>query len=116
MEKSDMMRININRKSDTPIYMQIKNQIRDMITFGELPAGHVLPPERILSELLNVNRTTIVKAYHELKTDGLVQARVGKGTIVAVKPFNGRFNNIRLPAGTGLYCTSLLKARRYRDT
>ena len=90
-----MMRININRKSDTPIYMQIKNQIRDMITFGELPAGHVLPPERILSELLNVNRTTIVKAYHELKTDGLVQARVGKGTIVAVKPFNGRFNNIR---------------------
>ncbi|MEA4848499.1 MAG: PLP-dependent aminotransferase family protein [Clostridiaceae bacterium] len=94
-EKSDMMRININRSSDTPIYMQIKNQIRDMIISGELPAGHILLPERVLSELINVNRTTVVNAYHELKADGLAEARVGKGTIVTVKPFKGRFNNIR---------------------
>ena len=66
-----------------------------MIISGELPAGHILPPERILSELLNVNRTTVAKAYHELKADGLVLSRVGKGTMVAVKSFKGRFNNIR---------------------
>lgn len=90
-----MMRVSINRNSDTPIYLQIKNQIRDMIISGELPAGHILPPERILSALLNVNRATVVKAYHELKSDGLAEARVGKGTMVAVKPFQGRFKNIR---------------------
>lgn len=89
------MRININRNSDTPIYLQIKNQIRDMVISGELPGDHTLPPERMLSELLNVNRTTVVKAYHELKSDGLVEAHVGRGTIVTAKPFNGRFDNIR---------------------
>ena len=105
-----MMLVNINRNSDTPIYLQIKNQIRDMIISGELPAGHILPPERILSELLNVNRTTVVKAYHELKSDGLVQARVGKGTMVAAKPFKGRFNNCLLytsDAADDLLCVDL---------
>ena len=68
------MRININRNSDTPIYLQIKNQIRDMIISGELPAGCILPPERSLSELLNVNRSTVVKVYHELKSDSLVES------------------------------------------
>ncbi|HWQ30711.1 MAG TPA: PLP-dependent aminotransferase family protein, partial [Negativicutes bacterium] len=82
----DMMRININRNSDTPVYMQIKNQLRDMIISGELPSGHTLPPERSLCEMLGVNRTTVVKAYHELKADGLAEARVGRGTIVASKP------------------------------
>jgi len=104
-----MMRVSINRNSDTPIYLQVKNQIRDMIISGELPAGHILPPERILSELLDVNRTTIVKAYHELKSDGLVQARVGKGTIVAVKPFQGRFNGRSRKVGftSGAACRSM---------
>jgi DNA-binding GntR family transcriptional regulator len=85
LEKSDMIRINLNRNSDTPIYMQIKNQLRDMIVSGKLPAGHVLPPERNLSEQLKVNRATVVKAYHELKSDGLAEARVGKGTVVAAR-------------------------------
>lgn len=89
------MRININRNSDTPIYLQIKNQIRDMIISGELPAGFILPPERSLSEQLNVNRATVVKAYHELKSDNLAEAHVGRGTIVAAKPLKGRFTNIR---------------------
>lgn len=89
------MRITINRSSDTPIYLQIKNQIRDMINAGELPKGYILPPERSLSELLKVNRSTVVKAYSGLKSEGLVEARVGKGTIVSVKPFKGRFDNIR---------------------
>lgn len=89
------MRININRNSDTPVYLQIKNQLRDMIISGELPAGHILPPERSLCGLLNVNRTTVVKAYSELKSDGLVEAHVGRGTIVATKPAKERCNNIR---------------------
>lgn len=88
------MRININRNSDTPVYLQIKNQLRDMIISGELPTGHTLPPERALGELLDVNRTTVVKAYHELKSDGLVEARVGRGTIVASKPSKERFSSI----------------------
>lgn len=79
------MRININRNSDTPVYLQIKNQLRDMIISGQLPPGHILPTERSLCQLLEVNRTTVVKAYHELKADGLAEARVGRGTSVSAR-------------------------------
>lgn len=89
------MRININRNSDTPVYMQIKNQLRDMIISGELPPGHALPPERSLCEQLAVNRTTVVKAYYELKADGLAEARVGRGTMVASKPGRDNTGSIR---------------------
>lgn len=76
------MRIIINRNADTPVYLQIKNQLRDMIFSGELPAGSLLAPERTLAGELGVNRSTVVKAYQELKADGLVDSQVGKGTIV----------------------------------
>ncbi|MBA1336836.1 MAG: Transcriptional regulator, GntR family [Firmicutes bacterium] len=40
------MRITINRNVKTPIYLQIKNQIRDKILSKELPESFILPPER----------------------------------------------------------------------
>lgn len=76
------MHIEINRDSKTPIYIQIKKQISSMIMSSVLPANFVLPSERILSEELKVNRSTIIKAYMELKADGLVESYVGKGTVV----------------------------------
>jgi DNA-binding transcriptional MocR family regulator len=41
-----------------------------------------LTPERRLAALLDVNRTTIVNAYRELASEGLVSGHVGRGTIV----------------------------------
>lgn len=76
------MDILINRESKTPIYLQIKKQLENMITTGKLPANFILPAERILSEKLHVNRSTIIKAYMELKTEGLAESRVGSGTVV----------------------------------
>ncbi|HWR42151.1 winged helix-turn-helix domain-containing protein [Sporomusa sp.] len=76
------MRISINRNADTPVYLQIKNQLRDMIFSGVLPADFLLPPERSLAKTLEVNRSTVIKAYQELKADGLVGSHVGKGTVV----------------------------------
>jgi DNA-binding transcriptional regulator YhcF (GntR family) len=61
--KSDLMRISLNRNADTPVYLQIKNQIRDMIFSGMLPESFSLPPERNLAKTLGVNRSTVIKAY-----------------------------------------------------
>lgn len=72
----------IDRASKTPIYMQIKKQIESMIATGKLPANFILPAERVLGEKLHVNRSTIIKAYMELKAEGLVESRVGSGTVV----------------------------------
>lgn len=76
------MQIKIDRNSQTPIYIQIRNQVRAMIFDGRLLPGSVLPPERKLAESLGVNRSTVLAAYRELKADGLVDSHVGRGTIV----------------------------------
>ena len=62
--------------------MQIFQQIRKQILSGELVQGYQLPPERKLAQSLNVNRTTVLNAYRELKAEGLVGSRVGQGTVV----------------------------------
>lgn len=76
------MNITINRESATPVYLQIANQIKGQILSGNLPAGFILPPERKLAELKKISRTTVIKAYEELKALGLVDAQTGRGTVV----------------------------------
>jgi DNA-binding transcriptional MocR family regulator len=49
---------------------------------GEIPDGQRLPSERQLAERLGVNRTTVLNALEQLKSEGLVDARVGSGTVV----------------------------------
>ncbi|SFG55734.1 DNA-binding transcriptional regulator, MocR family, contains an aminotransferase domain [Desulfotomaculum arcticum] len=80
------MRVIINREADTRVYIQIFEQVRRQILSGELLPGFRLPPERKLAESLGVNRTTVLNAYRELKAEGLVGSRVGKGTIVLSYP------------------------------
>lgn len=74
--------IAIDRQSDVPLYQQIVQQIRHLITSGSLAGGFRLPPERRLAQILGVNRSTILNAYRELKANGLLEARVGRGTSV----------------------------------
>lgn len=81
-KERDNMHIEINRNSKTPLYIQIKSQLRNMIISGVLPADFILPSERTLCEELKVNRSTVIKAYSELKEEGFVEAYVGKGTVI----------------------------------
>jgi len=66
-----------------PIYRQIAEGIRRQILSGDLTPGQRLPPERELAVHLNVNRSTVVSAYDELAAEGLVEGRVGSGTVVS---------------------------------
>ena len=72
------MQITIDRTSPIPIYLQIRNQVREMIVSGMLPAGFRLPPERKLAESLGVNRSTVVSAYRELEADGMASPTSGR--------------------------------------
>lgn len=72
------MEITLNRNNNTPIYLQIKNAIAQLILSGQLPDSFKLPPERTMAEDLGVSRTTMVRAYQELIAEGLV--------VVSVKP------------------------------
>lgn len=76
----------LDRTSSTPLYQQLRDQIRQRIFSGSLPAGTRLPPERNLANTLGVNRTTVVNAYRDLAAEGLVEGRVGHGTVVMAPP------------------------------
>ena len=52
------------------------------IVSGAMAEGYRLPPERELSSRLEVNRTTVLQAYQQLKDEGLIASKVGKGTFV----------------------------------
>ena len=69
------------------MYLQLRDSFREGILSGELPGGTLLPPERKLAEELGVNRSTVVKAYDELKAEGLAEGFVGRGTTVLSQLF-----------------------------
>lgn len=73
------MNITVNHQSSTPYYLQIRNQMKEMILKGEIIDGTLLPSERMLARLTGVHRNTVIKAYNELKADGYVTASQGKG-------------------------------------
>ncbi|HYM24294.1 MAG TPA: PLP-dependent aminotransferase family protein [Vicinamibacterales bacterium] len=69
-----------------PIYRGIVRVLETALADGTLSASHRLPPERDLAEALRVSRTTVVTAYRELESKGLVRGFVGRGTFVAARP------------------------------
>lgn len=53
-----------------------------MIYSKILPKDYALASGRELAKTLEVNRSTVVKAYQELKVDGLIASEIGRGTYV----------------------------------
>ena len=77
------MFIKIDNKSSLPNYLQIENQIKQLILKGELKQGDKLPSIRSLSAELNIAIITIKRAYEELEKDHIVFTEAGKGVFVA---------------------------------
>jgi len=76
------MAVRLDGASNLPSYLQIRNQLREQILRGDLAPGTRLAPERKMAQELGVSRTTVVAAYDELLAEGLIEARVGRGTVV----------------------------------
>ena len=73
------MRLQIDFKSGTPVYLQLVEQIRHAAASGGLRTGEPLPGIRPLAEELRVNRNTVAKAYAELESQGVIETVPGKG-------------------------------------
>lgn len=67
------MLIQLNMASDTPIYVQLRNQIVMAIGRGELALGEGLPTVRQLAQDAGVNAMTVNKAYAILKNEGYIE-------------------------------------------
>ena len=77
------MLITLDSHLRQPLYIQIRNQIRERIVTGALKVGERLEPSRELAKQLGVHRTTVGNAYADLEAEGLIQGTVGRGTFVS---------------------------------
>jgi DNA-binding transcriptional MocR family regulator len=73
-------------RTTRPLYAHLAELLEHAISRGELPAGSQVPPERDLAQRLRISRTTVVSAYRELESRGLLRGYVGKGTFVCAAP------------------------------
>lgn len=68
--------------SDNPKYKQIISSIEEAINNGELKKGDKLPSINSIRNRFSLSRDTVLLAYSELKTRGIVKSIAGKGYYV----------------------------------
>jgi 2-aminoadipate transaminase len=79
---AERLSIELFKGSNRPLFVQVKEQIHDLIANGVLLPGMRLPPVRDLAKQLNVNQITVAKAYRELAVSSLIEGRRGGGSFV----------------------------------
>ncbi len=75
--------LSINYKDGRPIYEQVKEGLRKLITTGAIKEGEKLPSVRELASSLAINPNTIQRAYKELEAEGYIYSSAGKGSFVS---------------------------------
>jgi GntR family transcriptional regulator len=73
----------LQKTSESPLYRQLMQRLRNDITAGVYPAGERIPGEQALCGIYGVSRVTVRKALDEIVREELLVRRQGKGTFVA---------------------------------
>src|ERR671929_813820 len=84
-----MFRAKINRGERTTLHEQVAAEIRRAIADGEARPGERLPPAKDLAAVLGVNRNTVLRALRQLRDEGLLDFRRGRGVSVSGTPDEG---------------------------
>lgn len=71
------------RKTNKPLYEQIYEFYRDVISQGRLKSGNKLPSHRSLAKELQIGVNTVIRAYEQLTHEGYVQNERRRGLFVA---------------------------------
>ena len=84
-------------KSAKPLYLQIKDIVKQKIINNEYMVGTTIPSENELEEMFGVSRMTIRQAISELVNEGLLRKERGrgKGTVVLSNAIADRLTTIK---------------------
>jgi GntR family transcriptional regulator len=86
MPQADFL-FHIIATSGVPIYRQLMDQIKAMITSGRLKPGDFLPSIREAGKRLEINPMTVSKVYSILEREGLLENVRGLGmSVVGASP------------------------------
>lgn len=72
----------IDKKSDIPIWVQLKQRLIHLIVSGTYQPGDQLPTVRELAVKLDINYHTVNKVYHDLESSKLIEVQAGRGSHV----------------------------------
>lgn len=68
---------------DTPIYIYLSERLKQDIMNGTLTPGTKLPPQRELADYLDINLSTVTRAFKLCEQRGLICSVIGRGTFVS---------------------------------
>ena len=105
------LNILISTLSQTPIYEQIQNQIKQMVLSGKLKTDDQLPSIRLMAKDLKVGIITVKRAYEELGKEGIVVNLQGRGCFV-VEIDRNKLKAIHL----NILREKLLEIKEFADT
>lgn len=71
------------RGAEGPKYLALVRLLEEDVKSGVLKAGTRLPPQRELADFLDVNLSTVSRAFKLCEQKGLLSAAVGSGTFVS---------------------------------
>lgn len=72
----------VDPAAEEPLYAQLVAQVHLALAHGELGPGDRLPAARELAASLEVNVHTVLHAYQQLRDDGVLELRRGRGAVV----------------------------------
>jgi GntR family transcriptional regulator len=79
------MIFHIQQDSSVAVYEQIVAQVTFAVATGSLRPGDFIPSVRDLANDLVINPNTVAKAFVKLEKNGVVEARRGRGTVIAAE-------------------------------
>lgn len=85
--------VSLDQSSALTNYQQIVEQIKSMITNGDLQAGEKIPSTRELAKSLDTSRTTTIKSYDILISEGFLVAKPKQGVFIAERLPNLHLNS-----------------------
>lgn len=86
---STMLCVKIKREDPRELHEQVAAAIRRAIAEGEAMPGERLPPAKDFAAVLHVNRNTVLRAFRQLRDEGLLEFRRGRGVTITGTPSQG---------------------------
>ena len=81
-----MLDVKIDRHDPAELHHQVAAEIRRAIADGEAKPGGRLPPAKDLAAVLGVNTNTALRALRQLRDEGLLEFRRGRGITITGTP------------------------------